>query len=70
MSLWDVVKGVGNYAVKTMQDKQEKVLKYKDKYEMYDDEQLFKMYKTTTGDAKLACAWILRERGYGPKSDE
>lgn len=77
MTFWNIVKGIGNYAVKTMQKKQEKaqdrqetIQRYKERFETYDDEKLLMMHRNSSGCIRIACGQILKERGYVPKSDE
>ena len=77
MSFWDIVKGIGNYAVETMQKEQEKaqsrqetIQRYKERFETYDDEKLLRMHRNSSGYIRIACGQILKERGYVPKSDE
>ena len=65
MSFWDGVKKVGNAAYKTMQENMEQIERYKEQYDSLDDEQLIKRYKSSSGDQKMACAMLLKERGYG-----
>ena len=69
MSFWDGVKVVGNAILESVQNQQESIMHYKELCDRYDDERLLKQYKSSTGDRKIACGMLLRERGYG-KSDE
>lgn len=52
-------------AVEDMQRKQRNIQRKKEYYDRYDDGELLRKYKNLTGDDKLACAMVLRERGYG-----
>lgn len=70
MSFWDGVKTVGGAVVQQMNEKQERVSRYKDRYDSLDDPALIKRYKGSTGDAKYACALLLRERGYGSDKND
>ncbi len=65
MSLWDVVKKVNDYAVNQVNQTQQNVMKYKERYERLDDEALKRKYRMTSGYEKCACAMLLKERGYG-----
>ena len=52
------------------QEKQEKILKYKERYEQYpDDQELIRLYRTASPvEKKYGIGLVLKERGYG-KSD-
>lgn len=65
MGLLDVAKKAGQLGYEALLEKQERIEKYKVRYDHLDDATLFRKLKTTTGDAKLACMLILKERGYG-----
>jgi hypothetical protein len=43
----------------------ENIQKYKAMYEDYDDSKLISKYKSSSGDEKMACGQLLKERGYG-----
>lgn len=70
MSLWDFVKDLGGFFVSAAQEKQEKILKYKERYEQYpDDQELIRLYRTASPvEKKYGIGLVLKERGYG-KSD-
>ena len=70
MSLWDFVKDLGDFFVTAAQEKQEKILKYKERYEQYpDDQELIRLYRTASPvEKKYGIGLVLKERGYG-KSD-
>ncbi|MBR7179532.1 MAG: hypothetical protein IKD27_08490 [Oscillospiraceae bacterium] len=70
MSLWDFVKDLGDFFVSAAQEKQEKILKYKERYEQYpDDQELIRLYRTASPvEKKYGIGLVLKERGYG-KSD-
>lgn len=64
MSLWDGIKAVGGVIVDGVNKKQESINKYRARYEMLDDQELIRKYKNApNGDARCACALLLRERG-------
>lgn len=56
----DVVKS----GIEDVKKRNEKIQLYKDRYDRYDDRKLKDMYKTSHGEAKMACALLLKERGY------
>lgn len=70
MSLWDGVKAFGGFLKEQMDERQARILKYKQRYEDEpDDEMLIRMYRSTsTLEKKLGIGLVLKERGYG-KSD-
>ena len=70
MGFFDVLLNVGKNVVDTINEKQERIMHYKDLYSSYDDEALIRKYKTATGDAKLGAGLVLKERGYGNQSEE
>ena len=51
------------------QAKMQRVERYKAQFESLDDRELIRKYKTTSGEQKMACAMLLKERGYGNSSD-
>lgn len=60
-------KVVGN-AVKSVNEKAERVEKLKKTYDRYDDKRLIEEYKRASGERKLAASILLKERGYGNQS--
>ena len=70
MSLWDGMKAFGNFFVSAAQEKQARILEYKERYENYpDDRELIRMYRTTSSmEKKYGIGLVLKDRGYG-KSD-
>lgn len=69
MSLWDIAKGAGAFVLDQAQKRTESVNRYKERYDYLDDQALMRKYKSSSGDAKYACALLLKERGYGNSSD-
>lgn len=69
----DFAKGVawvGMVAVQTTyedaQRKMERIERYKERYDRLDDETLMRKYKSaSSGEARMACGMLLKERGYG-----
>lgn len=49
--------------------KMERIERYKARFESLDDRELIRKYKSTSGEQKMACAMLLKERGYGNSSD-
>lgn len=69
MSLWDGLKSIGNAVVESVKAKQERIEHYKELYDRFDDDALQRKYRSATGEAKYACAMLLRERGYGNQDE-
>lgn len=69
MSIWDGIKSVGGAVLGAMQEKQRKINELKERYDYLSDDQLIRKYKNSSGDVKIACAYLLRERGYGDQTD-
>lgn len=69
MSFWDVAKGVGTGVLNQVQKKADSINRYKERFDMLDDQALMRKYKSSSGDAKYACALLLKERGYGNSDD-
>lgn len=70
MSFWDGVKAFGGFLKEQMDERQARILEYKQRYEDDpDDQRLIRMYRSTsTIEKKLGIGLVLKERGYG-KSD-
>ena len=64
MTFWDGVKKAGEMGYQAVQEKRERIEHYKERYDRLDDKALYQKWKTSTGDAKLACVFLLKERGY------
>ena len=69
MDLGDFLSKAGNAALKAAQNKNADLERRVEKFEHYDDDTLFEMYKGHRGwvnnDDRIAIAHILHERGYG-----
>jgi hypothetical protein len=63
MSIWDGIKSAGGAIVGSLQEKQRKINELKERYAYLSDEQLIRKYKNSTGDVKVACLYLIRERG-------
>lgn len=63
MGFLDVAKKAGQLGYQALQEKRERIEKYKARYDRLDDQTLYKRWKSSTGDAKLACLFLLKERG-------
>lgn len=70
MGFFDVIKDIGKDILDSAKERQERILHYKEMFADYNDERLFRKYKSSTGEAKIACGLLLKERGYGNQSDE
>ena len=69
MGFWDVMKDVGKDILNNVKEKQERILHYKEMFADYDDQSLFRKYKTSTGEMNIACGILLKERGYGNQTE-
>ena len=49
--------------------KMERIESYKARFESLDDRERMRKYKSTSGEQRMACAMLLKERGYGNSSD-
>lgn len=63
MGFLDVAKKAGQLGYEALQEKRERIEQYKIRYDRLDDEALYRRWKSSTGDAKLACLFLLKERG-------
>lgn len=53
-----------------LQEKARRIERYKQDYDRYDDRKLMQeMKRTTDVEKRLACAQLLKERGYGPSNN-
>ena len=64
-SVGSFVADVGKEAVRDTMRKTERVQEYMDRFDSLSDEQLMKKMKSSSGEAKIACIQLLRNRGYG-----
>lgn len=63
--LGSVAKEVGGAYVHEAKRKMERIERYKEQYDRYDDDTLRRKLETTSnGDLKLAIIQILQDRGY------
>lgn len=58
---------LGILALEKTHAKMEYIEQCKAQFESLDDQELIRKYKSTSGDQQLACAMLLKERGYGKK---
>lgn len=65
MGFLDSVGKIAGSAMNSMQEKMERIERYKERYDSLSDEELFRKMKSSSGDAKMACIALLKERGYG-----
>lgn len=63
MGFLDVAKKAGQLGYQALQEKRERIEQYKARYDRLDDQALYKKWKSSSGDAKLACLFLLKERG-------
>lgn len=66
MSFWDSVKKVGKEIGTTIYDdtykKLHRILEYEEKYGEYPDEELWRLYRSASGNRRLAIARVLKKR--------
>lgn len=62
MSFWDVLASVAGAILTQVKEKEASIHRYEDKFRDLDQETLVKKYKTSSGDAQLAAAMLLKER--------
>lgn len=63
MGFLDVAKKAGQLGYQAVQEKRERIERYKMQYDRLDDKALYKKWKSTSGDASFACLLLLKERG-------
>ena len=60
---------LGASAAKSVADsakqKVERINMYKERYDTLDNAALIKKFKSSSGEQRMACIMLLRERGYG-----
>lgn len=66
MSFWDSVKGAAQAAGSYAKSQLDEVEEYKARYESLSDEAIFRKFQNSSGARKLACAQLLKERGFRP----
>ena len=66
MSIWDGIKSFGGFLKEQMNERQARILEYKQRYEDEpDDQRLIRMYHSaSTIEKKLGIGLVLKERGY------
>ena len=57
--------GIFDILVKAAKERKEGIEELKESFDELDDEQLIRRYKSSSGNVKLACLMLLKERGYG-----
>lgn len=48
-----------------LQEKYDHINEIKNHLEGYEDEKLYRIFRTSSGDMKIAAGLLLKERGYG-----
>lgn len=61
---------IAGSAYNDLQEKCERIQKYKNRYSCLSDEELFAKMKRAQGEEKMACVKLLEERGYGNHNNE
>ena len=56
--------------LESVQRKMEQIERYKEQYRGCSDEELVEKYRNSSGERKIACAKLLKERGYGSYNEE
>ena len=51
--------------IEDVKKRTERIQRYKEMYDKYDDKRLYQEYKRSSDERKVACALLLKERGYG-----
>lgn len=67
MGFGEFLGNIAKEAVDSLKERAEKIERYKESLDRYDDKRLIKEYKSSSGDRKLAAGLLLKERGYGNK---
>lgn len=72
MGFGDFLKMAGAAVVTNLQERNAKILQWRERYENYDDEKLFRIVKSSSYSAeqKIAAAQVLRSRGYGSQNED
>lgn len=69
MGFWDKLGEIAGESLKSsvdeMKKKRARIERYKERYDSYDDHSLIEKYKSSSGEEKIACGMLLKERGYG-----
>ncbi len=65
----EFIGGVVSFARTKYDEKVENIEKYKERYERLDDETLFRRWRSASGDEKIACEMLLKDRGYTRKEN-
>ncbi|KSV59507.1 hypothetical protein [Acetivibrio ethanolgignens] len=64
-SMGKVAVACGKHIIEDAEKRNKRILKYKDRNNKYDDQKLMEKYRHSSGEEKIACAMLLKERGYG-----
>lgn len=64
MGLFDLAKDFGGMVLGQMQQKQEDIMRYKNRMEGLDDETLKRKAKSGDSNQRYAALMLLKERGY------
>ena len=59
-----------DYAKEANEKYQADIMRYREKYEYYDDDKLYQAFRRTSGVEKAVCAELLKERGYTRNTGE
>ena len=70
MGFFNVLKDVGKGILDTVKEKQERILYYKELYSDRDDQELFRIYKSASGEKRIGVGLLLKERGYGKQNED
>lgn len=64
MSFWKNMEKFLYKQIEDVEKKKENIQSYKEQYKRFDDERLLREYKRSSGERRIACAMLLKERGY------
>lgn len=65
MGFWDGVGSIAKGIANNMAEKMERINEIRARYESWEDQDLMRKFKSTSGDEKVAIGMILKSRGYG-----
>lgn len=70
MGFFDVIKDIGKDILDNAKERQERILHYKELYSDRDDQELFRIYKSASGEKRIGVGLLLKERGYGKQNED
>lgn len=64
MGIWKSVENILYKAVGDIEKKKKNIEDYKELYKRYDNDRLLREYRRSSGECRIACGMLLKERGY------